>query len=153
VGSTLNNYLKSAGKFKDVLELNGNPDDDDESGDGGGGDICCDDGIDKPVWDKKDDPGVECYLFWYQCGFLPEIRKPGLYDEEIKHRRLLNFTPLMRITDGTNIVSISGSEHARRCHPVKRREGKGIIDDDSFDFCQPPSTPSKRSYTISEKIE
>lgn len=151
VGTTRqsHNYLSSAGKFRTVVELNGNPDDDDDDESGNGGDMCCDGGTDRPVWDNKDDPVVECYSFWYGCGFLNEVKN---YDEEIKHRRIVDFAPLMRITSGTNIVTIPGSEHARKCHPVKRRKRKGTDEiGDSIDFCQPPSSPSKRSYAVSEK--
>jgi hypothetical protein len=146
IGTTRNDYIKSAGIFKTVLELNGNTDNDDDDG-SDGGDMCCDGGTDRPIWDKKDDPIVECYSFWYQCGFLHDMSH---LDDEIKHRRIVEYTPLMRITTGTNIVTIPGSEHSRKCHPVKRRKKNGI-DDDSIDFCQPPSSPTKRSYAVSEK--
>lgn len=52
--------------------------------------------------------------FWYNCGFYKENRK-----QEDKHRRIKPYK-LMRVKGGTEVTTIAGSEHARRCHPKKK---------------------------------
>lgn len=122
--------LPATGKLKDIMDLDGDVD------------MCCDDGKDHPKWDGKDDPtDTACYTWWYDCGFTREWQNLGI-SEEVKHRRLLYYTPLMRLSHGANLISISGSEHERKCRPRKRQTPD--------DICQRPSI-SGRSYAISEK--
>jgi hypothetical protein len=52
-------------------------------------------------------------LFWYSCGFHPKNR-----DDPNRHERLSPYK-LMRITGGTEVVTLVGSEHGRRCIPKK----------------------------------
>jgi hypothetical protein len=75
------------------------------------GDACCDE---QAGPDFK--PGLppnyeECGNFWYMCDFHEE-------NKENRHRRLLHYK-FMRLTCGTQIVSLAGSEHGRRCIPKK----------------------------------
>mmetsp|Transcript_10346 Transcript_10346/g.24645 ORF Transcript_10346/g.24645 Transcript_10346/m.24645 type:complete len:553 (-) Transcript_10346:175-1833(-) len=122
--------LPATGKFKNVIELDGEVD------------MCCDDGREHPKWDGKDDPADKaCYTWWYDCGYTREWQNLGI-PEKVKHRRILHYTPLIRLSHGANIISISGSEHERKCRPRKRKTPD--------DICQRPSL-SGRSYATSEK--
>ncbi|VEU35705.1 unnamed protein product [Pseudo-nitzschia multistriata] len=105
-------------------------------------DMCCDDGRNNPKWDPKDDPAdTPCYTWWYDCGYTREWQGLGI-SEKVKHRRLLYYVPFIRLSNGANIISISGSEHERKCRPQKRQTPS--------DVCQRP-TSSGRSFAISEQ--
>mmetsp|Transcript_205 Transcript_205/g.495 ORF Transcript_205/g.495 Transcript_205/m.495 type:complete len:559 (+) Transcript_205:124-1800(+) len=124
------NHIPAVGKFKDVMDLDGEVD------------MCCDGGKQHPKWDGKDDPTeTPCHTWWFDCGYTSAWKGLGL-SEEVKHRRLLYYTPLLRLNQGTNIISIAGSEHERKCWPRKRKTPD--------DVCQRPS-PSGRSFAISEQ--
>jgi len=126
------NSMPAQGKFKDILDIDGDMD------------MCCDDGIARPQWNKEDDPTeTRCYTWWWDCGYTSDWQNLGI-SEEVKHRRLLYYTPLIRLSQGTNIASISGSEHERKCRPRKRNTPN--------DICQRPS-PSGRSYATEEEEE
>lgn len=114
----------------------------------GDDDMCCDggnNGSNRTAWTKyikDDDPtGPKCITWWWMCGFTREWQSQGI-SEHIKHRRILEFAPFIRLKQGINIVDIPGSDHARRCHPRKRQT--------TNDICERPS-PSGRSYATSEK--
>jgi hypothetical protein len=88
-------FVPAVGDLSVVMEL-----------DALGGDVCCDAGIDKPG--ESNYP--ECGTFWYMCGFG---KKGG--DPLVDHERLLPYK-FMRLRDGTGIVSLTGTEHGRRCN-------------------------------------
>jgi hypothetical protein len=91
-------FVPAAGDLSVVMEL-----------DALGGDVCCDAGIEKPGASNY----PECGTFWYMCGFG---KKGG--DPFVDHERLLAYK-FMRLRDGTGIVSLTGTEHGRRCNPGK----------------------------------
>eukprot|EP00555_Chaetoceros_dichaeta_P007987 CAMPEP_0198267128 /NCGR_PEP_ID=MMETSP1447-20131203/31681_1 /TAXON_ID=420782 /ORGANISM="Chaetoceros dichaeta, Strain CCMP1751" /LENGTH=521 /DNA_ID=CAMNT_0043957553 /DNA_START=181 /DNA_END=1746 /DNA_ORIENTATION=- len=124
------NVLPAKGAFLNIVNLDGDED------------MCCDGGNDRPSWDKEDDPSdTKCYGWWWSCGHTQEWQESGMADE-VKHRRILKYAPFIRLNQGSNIVSISGSEHERNCHPKKRQTPN--------DICEKPSK-SGRSFATSEE--
>ena len=110
------NMLPAKGKFLDILDLDGDVD------------MCCDGGNDRPSWDKEDDPTEhKCGDWWWRCGYNNHWIDAGI-SEEVKHRRILNYTPFIRLMQGVNIVAISGTEHERKCHPRKRRSSNDVCE-------------------------
>jgi len=88
-------------EFPEVLEFN--PED-----------SCCDEEAgDKSQPGKKDFEKCAPGTFWYACGFHPKLN-----NNADRHQRLASYK-LMRMTGGTGIVSIVGSEQSRRCIPNK----------------------------------
>jgi len=125
-----NHMLPARGKFTDILDLDGDED------------MCCDGGNNRPTFDKKNDPTDHaCSDWWWNCGYTTKWLDAGISDE-IRHWRLLKYLPFIRLTQGINLVSLSGTEHERRCHPRKRQTPDEI--------CERPS-PTGRSYATSEK--
>ena len=131
-------FLPNRGIFSNILELDGDVD------------MCCDDGINRPSFNnmlfEHDNPQQElelkCTSWWWNCGYTQGWETLGIPDE-VLHRRILKFTPFIRLTQGTRIISISGTEHQRKCNPRKRRMPNEI--------CERPS-PSGRSYSTSEEL-
>jgi len=122
-------FLPAEGAFEDVLTLDTEVD------------MCCDNGIERPDWNKADDPTkYACASWWWDCGYTRQWQEAGIA-EEIKHRRLLYYSPLIRLTRGINLVSIPGTEHERKCRPQKRQKPN--------DICKRPSS-SGRSFATSE---
>jgi hypothetical protein len=103
-------FIPASGNFSNVMDLNALD-----------GAVCCDEhaGTYKP-W--KEYFG-SCGTFWWECGF----RKAG-YNHN-------HFTPysLMRLQQGTGIVSLAATEHGRRCFPNKNS------------VCEPPADLSPTS--------
>ncbi len=114
-------FLPADGKFSNIMDLDADKD------------MCCDGSNDRPSWKKEDDPPEKhCYSWWWQCGYTREWKELDISDE-VKHRRILNYAPFIRLNQGTNIISISGSEHERKCHPRKRLTPS--------DICEQPQYP------------
>jgi hypothetical protein len=123
------NFLPARGKFTDILDLDGDED------------MCCDGGNNRPSWGKKvvrknAPTDKKCPDWWWNCGYFEGWQNLGLSDE-VKHRRILKYTPFIRLTQGTDIIAISGTEHERKCHPRKRQTPN--------DICERPSQ-SGRSF-------
>jgi len=78
-------------------------------------DACCDEhaGPEAKPGGWPNYPRCDPEKFWYACGFHKK-----LINTDTRHERLKNYN-LIRIKSGTGIVTIAGSEHARRCHPKK----------------------------------
>jgi hypothetical protein len=80
----------------------------------GNHDVCCDD------WKGHNTkPGLppffpDCGNFWYMCDF-----NENNYKRENAHERLKAY-PLMRLKQGTGIVSLAATEHGRPCKIQKR---------------------------------
>jgi len=103
-------YLHASGKFMDIIELNRDED------------MCCDGGSDRPEFTNEGDQSEHsCPTYWYDCGFRPQWIQEGI-PEEVRQRRLLEFAPFLRTTQGSTLVSIPASVTKRRCHPRKRQE-------------------------------
>jgi hypothetical protein len=90
-------------------------------------DACCDENA-GPDFKPGKPPFYELcngkrFLFWYSCGFLPKNR-----NDPNRHERLSPYK-LMRLMGGTEVATLVGSEHGRRCIP--RTEGN----------CGAPSNP------------
>eukprot|EP00531_Pseudo-nitzschia_arenysensis_P002044 CAMPEP_0116129074 /NCGR_PEP_ID=MMETSP0329-20121206/7737_1 /TAXON_ID=697910 /ORGANISM="Pseudo-nitzschia arenysensis, Strain B593" /LENGTH=537 /DNA_ID=CAMNT_0003623331 /DNA_START=87 /DNA_END=1700 /DNA_ORIENTATION=- len=113
-----------------ILEVN---DDDDY--------MCCDGGNNRPSWTISDDPlGVPCQSSWWNCGYTEEwVRRK--VKKKAKHRRILKYAPLIRLKQGTDIVSLPGTKNRRQCHPRKRQK--------RYEICEQPSS-SGRSYATLE---
>ena len=99
--STKNTCIRYFGDFenKTILDMN------EES-------ACCDQGAQRPFNHLP-----HCGNFWYLCGFSKKkaITNVTLYNELFERYRDFGF---IRLSHGTNIVSIAGSEHGRQCRPV-----------------------------------
>lgn len=93
-------FVKAEGNFSTVLDL-----------DPLEGAVCCDEqaGSYKP-W--KDYFG-SCGTFWWECHFNK--------DENSTHSHLTPYS-LIRLRQGTGIVSLSATAHGRRCFPKKNGE-------------------------------
>lgn len=79
----------------------------------GENDSCCDAHL-GPQHKPGQKPNHEsCGNFWYMCDFTR--RKPKA---ERTHKRIKEYS-LMRLTQGTGIVSLTGAEHGRPCLPKK----------------------------------
>ena len=127
-------FLPAQGKFTDILDLDGDED------------MCCDGGNKRPHWTmkiiRKDAPTAsKCADWWWNCGFWRDWVELGLSDE-VRHGRLLMYAPFIHLTQGTDIIAFSGTEHERKCHPRKRHSPN--------DICERPS-PSGRSFATSEE--
>jgi len=125
------NFVPNEGKYTNILDLDGDED------------MCCDGGMDRLTrWDLKGDPlskdpGRRKHK-WWSCGYR---KRYANISNEVKHRRLLFYAPFIRLTQGIDIVTISGTEHKRRCYPTKRQAPNEI--------CEPPK-PSGRSFATSD---
>lgn len=87
--------------FPDIMDLDGE------------NDSCCDAHM-GPQHKPGQKPNHEsCGNFWYMCDF--SRRKPKA---ERTHKRIKEYS-LMRLTQGTGIVSLTGAEHGRPCLPKK----------------------------------
>jgi hypothetical protein len=128
-----NDYLPAEGDaFLDILDLDGDTD------------MCCDGGNDRPSWDKKDDPTEgECTSWWWECGYTRPWEDAGIA-EEIKHRRILKFTPFVKLTNGIDLVAMPGTEHERRCHPRKQTAPNEV--------CKRPSSSGRSFATYETEI-
>jgi len=130
----IQNFLPARGKFTDILDLDGDED------------MCCDGGKNRPRWNikviRKDAPTASaCADWWWNCGYWNDWVKLGLSDE-VRHGQILMYAPFIRLTQGTDIIAFSGTEHERKCHPRKRHSPN--------DICERPS-PSGRSFATSEE--
>lgn len=95
-------YLNASGDFQKVLDI-----EPEESS-------CCDE-KQGPNFKPGAPPTVKnCGTFWYTCGF----RRSEASNADA-HFRLKPYD-LMRLQTGSNIASIAGSEHGRRCIPKPR---------------------------------
>lgn len=103
-----NRVLPSVGHFRKVFSL-------DVVGDS---DACCDDGVDKPGMPPA---FPKCGTFWWLCGFDSEEEDTGYRDPFQRHKRFMPYQ-LMRLQGGTGFVSLAGTEHGRRCMPMKKYE-------------------------------
>ncbi|KAL7556325.1 hypothetical protein ACA910_011871 [Epithemia clementina (nom. ined.)] len=72
---------------------------------------CCDQGPDAPGRINK------CGTFWWQCGFDRALNRSWTGSE--RHYRLTPYQ-LLDLTEGTQIVTLAGTEHGRRCVPQPR---------------------------------
>ncbi|CAJ1965810.1 unnamed protein product [Cylindrotheca closterium] len=87
-------------------------------------DHCCDEG--NFLLDNSDH-GYNYYTFedcgrWWSCGFVdPNTLQAtlSLAEVEDRHRRLLPYTPLLRLEEGMAIV-FGSTERGRKCRPSKR---------------------------------
>ena len=96
--------LPASGNFSTVSRLGANA-------------RCCDAGPDHPGWAPQ-----HCGTWWWQCGFDEQNHRnknnnntegDGARDP---HSRLSHYG-VMDLEEGTQIVSLAGSEHGRRCIP------------------------------------
>lgn len=99
-------FLLSKEPFNKVIELDGKTD------------TCCDEN-----WGPQLSPGMppyfdDCQKPWYEC----EFGNPELPVEDRPHERLRKYT-LMRLTQGTGITLLAGTERGRRCSPEKENKG------------------------------
>ncbi|KAL7555608.1 hypothetical protein ACA910_010433 [Epithemia clementina (nom. ined.)] len=106
--------VPASGNFSNVLIMGPNS-------------MCCDDGNAAPGFVKRD----VCGTFWWGCGFArgnntstleKTLSKQTLAE---RHFRLAHYQ-LMDLEEGTRIVSLAGSEHARRCVPTMKSIKNGF---------------------------
>lgn len=90
-------FVPATGNFSIVLDLNTN-----ENA------VCCDEQAKdyKPWQDYFDN----CGTFWWDCGFSSNTNYSHVH---------LNPYSFIRLSQGTGIVSLSATEHGRRCFPSK----------------------------------
>ena len=121
VGRNEYKYVHLTGKFADkpVLELNNRDY------------VCCDQGTHPKMLIKP------CENFWYVCGFNAKHHSVAEHDE--LNKRLLPYD-FIRLREGTNIVSVAGSEHGRMCRPEKASaSAPGLV-------CKPPPKVTKKGW-------